>query len=284
MFELYVKQMRVFAKSLPEEILYLIIGGVLGYSLHRVAALYVKNTSKNPNQLSPDNQNRRYRRFIRLITRWRGGEIVAYTFASIVKTVIETCAADMVGTVIGGVAGGLLTYLGKNPHLISDASLSGVTQLVLRPVHAGVLVGLDVLTINCLNIPGTVVALTSLEVNVENAEDQLEAFLDEVELMTQEDKLYFIICLITILLYLYKVPGLRNKYFMVLRRLQRALRENKISKSIYRLIMRRLRRHKVPVDIFPAPISMPRPTPRPTDLWPNPVPINVLPDRLPVKI
>ena len=246
-FDLYIQQFKVFFKSTREEALYVLVGALLGYSVHKIAVLYVKHTSKKPN-LSPENQTRKYRRFIRLITRFRGGEIAAVAVASFIKTVIESCAVDAAAATITGIAGAVLTYISKNPVILYEASIAGITEAALRPVYAGVLSGIGLLTISCKDIPATVDALTSLDVSYKNAENQLDSFLDKMELMSHEDKVYFAVCLFTLLVYLYMTPGLRNRYYMVLQKLRELLGRKKISKSLYRLILRKLIRLEVPVD------------------------------------
>lgn len=248
-FDLYVQQFKVFFKSTREEFIYIILGAILGYSVHKIAALYVKHTSKKPN-LSPENQTRKYRRFIRLITRFRGGEIAAFAVASFLKTVIETCAVDVTATTITGIAGAVLTYISKNPIILYEASIAGMTEAALRPIYAGVISRLGVLTINCKNIPATIDALTSLDVSSKNAEDQLDSFFNRIELLTHEDKVYFAICLVTLLLYLYLTPGCHDRYYMLLNKLRELLRKGKISKYLYRLILRKLIRNNVPIDLI----------------------------------
>lgn len=245
---LYSQQFKVFFKGMRAELPFLVGGLVAGYSFHQLAKLYVKQQmSKKPN-LSPENQTRKYRRFIRLITRFRGGEIAAYTVIGLIKAALEASAVDLGATLISGVAGGLFTFLIKNPSIVYEASIAGITEAALRPVYAGVLSGIGLLTISCKDIPATVDALTSLDVSYKNAENQLNSFLDKMELMSHEDKVYFAVCLVTLLVYLYMTPGLRNRYYMVLQKLRELLGRKKISKSLYRLILRKLIRLEVPVD------------------------------------
>jgi hypothetical protein len=246
-FDFYIQQFKVFFKSTREEVLYILVGAILGYTVHKTAALYVKHTSKKPN-LSPENQTRKYRRFIRLITRFRGGEIATVAVASFIKTVIETCAVDVAATTITGIAGAVLTYISKNTIILYEASIAGITDAALRPVYAGVISGLGVLTITCKDIPATVDAMTSLDVSYTNAENQLNSLLDRLELLSHEDKVYFAICLVTLLVYLYMTPGLHDRYYMLLEKLRELLRRKKISKYLYRLILRKLIRLNVPVD------------------------------------
>ena len=77
--------------------------------------------------------------------------MVAVSLAGMIKTIIKA------STIIE-IAEGLMRYFLKNPHIIYDASIERSYALGVRPVNAGVVAALGTLTINCVDILGTIQA------------------------------------------------------------------------------------------------------------------------------
>lgn len=255
-----IKKLHALAISLYQkypllclELAYILAGTMLGLLIHYIARAYISKINKKGNYVSDGGKiitsdSKTSREFIAKIIRYRGGQIAIATITG----ALSVAAAEKIAIAIIGTTVGLFGFLARHPEIIRDASIEGIRSKALKPIGISVAITaasiLKNLTCSGPDILLAEAAETS-NIDVESLEYQFDKAIDRTNFSNPSSTLLFITCIAGIMIFLYLNSEFKNYFFLLLRKLEQAAREGRISKQVYIAIKKMIKR-KIPVVFF----------------------------------
>lgn len=234
---------------------YILISFVIGYLLQMTSGVLIKRYEKwealkknKTEELLLTNVSKKDRPILRKIKNLRGGDLVSlFGLLRNIKdySYLITGATALIGFIKSGPRQSVFDFFEESSH----ANL--YRSYFLKPQDA-IIVG-ESLTLDCnkdfqylFNI------LVNLDIPYEQKKEILASFKDEFFVLdTHTKRLYFILCLISMLVGLNVLNVLNvSSYYLLLAELLDAVRKKKISKVVLRAIIRKLL--KLRLIIYPT--------------------------------
>lgn len=130
---------------------------------------------------------------------------------------------------------------------IREASLHSLYSMALVPFNSGIIIAKVATDIVCSISEEFMVSVLTSNLSENLKRKEIDNFLLKFDLTTQYDRINFIMCIVSLAMFLLN-NGYMDSFLLLIHRILEAVRSRRLGRYLARLLLRILRRRGAPVD------------------------------------